>query len=37
VLEDRFVPWNDPPRPGSVERSLAFIEYATQRAQVIDR
>jgi hypothetical protein len=37
VLEDRFVPWNDPARPGSVERSLAFIEYATQRAQVIDR
>lgn len=28
VVEDRPLPWNDPPRPGSVERTLAFAEYA---------
>ena len=28
VIEDRPLPWNDPPRPGSVERTLAFAEYA---------
>lgn len=33
VREDRFVQWNDPPRPGSVERSLAFIEYVQERAR----
>ena len=32
VREDRFVTWNDPPRPGSVERTLAFVKYARQRA-----
>ena len=28
VIEDRRLPWNDPPRPGSVERTLAFAEHA---------
>jgi hypothetical protein len=28
VVHDRPVPWNDPPRPGGVERTLAFVEYA---------
>jgi hypothetical protein len=28
VSEDRALPWNDPPRPGSVERTIAFAEYA---------
>jgi aminoglycoside adenylyltransferase-like protein len=34
VRADRFVQWNDPPRPGSVERSLALIEYVQRRARV---
>jgi predicted nucleotidyltransferase len=33
VREDRFVQWNDPPRPGAVDRTLAFIEYVQERAQ----
>jgi predicted nucleotidyltransferase len=33
VQRDRFVQWNDPPRPGSVERTLAFVEYVQQRAR----
>jgi predicted nucleotidyltransferase len=33
VRSDRFVPWNDPPRPGSVERTLAFVEYVQERAR----
>jgi hypothetical protein len=33
VRLDRFVPWNDPPRPGSVEPTLAFVEYAQERAR----
>ena len=32
VRRDRFVKWNDPPRPGSVDRSLAFLEYVQERA-----
>jgi predicted nucleotidyltransferase len=28
VIEDRPLPWNDPPRPGSVERTIAFADYA---------
>jgi hypothetical protein len=36
VREDRFVPWNEPPLPGSVERTLAFVEYAKQYARAID-
>jgi aminoglycoside adenylyltransferase-like protein len=27
VIEDRPLPWNDPPRPGSVERTLALAEH----------
>jgi hypothetical protein len=33
VRRDRFVRWNDRPRPGSVERTLAFVEYMQQRAR----
>lgn len=33
VRKDRFIRWNDPPRPGSVERTLAFIEYVQERAR----
>ena len=33
VRQDRFVQWNDPPRPGSVERTLAFVEYVQERAR----
>jgi len=33
VREDRFVQWNDPPRTGSVERSLAFVKYVQERAR----
>jgi predicted nucleotidyltransferase len=32
VEGDRLVPWNDPPRPGSVERAIAFVEYVQDRA-----
>ena len=32
VAGDRFVTWNDPPRPGSVERTVAFVEYVQARA-----
>jgi hypothetical protein len=34
VREDRFVRWNDPPRPGSVERTRAFVDYAKERATI---
>ena len=27
VREDRLVPWDDPPRPGSVDRTVGFVEY----------
>ncbi len=33
VRQDRFVQWNEPPRPGSVERTLEFIEYVRERAR----
>ena len=32
ALDDRPLPWNDPPRPGSVELTLAFADYAKGRA-----
>jgi hypothetical protein len=32
VRDDRFVTWNAPPRPGSVEQTLAFAEYVRRRA-----
>jgi len=32
VRRDHLVPWNDSPRPGSVERTLAFVEYVQERA-----
>ena len=33
VREDRFVRWNDPPRAGAVDRTLAFIGYVQERAR----
>lgn len=33
VLKDRFVQWNDPPRPGSVDRTLAFVDHVQERAR----
>jgi hypothetical protein len=33
VCEDRFITWNAPPRPGSVQKTLAFVKYARQRAR----
>jgi hypothetical protein len=36
VRQDRFVRWNDPPRPGSVDRILAFVQYVQERARVWD-
>jgi hypothetical protein len=33
VRQDRFVTWNDPPPPGSVETTLAYVDYVRQRAQ----
>ncbi len=32
TIDDRPLPWNDPPRPGSVEAAIAFSEYARKRA-----
>jgi hypothetical protein len=31
--EDRQLPWQDPPRPGSVEETYAFADYAVERAR----
>ena len=33
VRQDRFVAWNERPRPGSVARTLEFIEYVQERAR----
>jgi predicted nucleotidyltransferase len=32
AINDRSLPWNDPPRPGSVAAAIAFSEYARERA-----
>jgi hypothetical protein len=32
ALDDRPLPWDDPPRPGSVDATLAFAEFAKQLA-----
>jgi hypothetical protein len=37
VENDRFIPWNDPPRPGSVDRAVAFVEYVQERARARQR
>jgi Domain of unknown function (DUF4111) len=37
VRNDRFVQWDDPPRPGSVERALAFVDYVQKRARTGNR
>ena len=33
VRNDRFVQWNDPPRPGSVDRTLTFLNHVQERAR----
>jgi hypothetical protein len=33
VRQDRFVRWNERPRPGSIERTLAFVAYVQERAR----
>lgn len=33
VRDDRSVRWNAPPRPGSMERAVAFVEYVQARAR----
>jgi len=33
VRKDRLVRWNAPPRPGSMEHAVAFVEYVQERAQ----
>jgi hypothetical protein len=32
VRQDRCVTWDDPPPPGSVETTLAYVDYVRQRA-----
>jgi predicted nucleotidyltransferase len=32
VLDDRPLAWNDPPRPGSVEATKAFVDYGKERS-----
>jgi hypothetical protein len=32
VFDDRAIAWDDPPRMGSVEATIAFAEYAKERA-----
>lgn len=34
VRADRLVRWDEPPRPGSVERTLAFVEAVQARARI---
>jgi predicted nucleotidyltransferase len=33
-VDDRPLAWNDPPRPGSVEATIAFADYAKERASL---
>jgi predicted nucleotidyltransferase len=33
VRKDRFVQWNDPPPPGSVDCTLAFVDHVQERAR----
>jgi len=37
VRQDRFVRWDDPPRPGSVARALAFVAHVQARARSAPR
>jgi Aminoglycoside adenylyltransferase, C-terminal domain len=37
VESDRFVPWNDPPRAGSVERTVAFVKHVQECARARQR
>lgn len=32
AIEDRPLPWDDPPRPGSIDATLAFADYARARS-----
>ena len=34
VRQDRFVRWNESPRPESVERAVAFVQYIQERARI---
>ena len=34
TIDDRPLPWTDPPRPGSVEATIAFAEYAKKSVAV---
>jgi hypothetical protein len=34
VRQDRLVSWNAPPRPGSMEHAVAFVEYIQRRARL---
>jgi len=36
VREDRLVQWNEPARPGSVDRAVRFVEYVQERARTGD-
>ena len=33
VRQDRFVAWNERPRPGVRQRTLEFMEYVQERAR----
>jgi hypothetical protein len=32
VMDDRLLPWDDPPRPGSVDTTIGFAQFAKERA-----
>ena len=34
VRDDRFVRWNAPPLPGSVERAVAYVRCVQERARI---
>ena len=36
ALADRPVPWDDPPRPGSVEATIAFVGYGKGQARAMN-
>jgi predicted nucleotidyltransferase len=33
--DDRFLPWDDPPRPGSMDEALAFAGYAREESRCV--
>ena len=34
TIDDRSLPWNEPPRPGSVEATIAFAGFATKSSSM---